>query len=109
MFWEEYELKDGGAECLAGCMEDVIVFTKTHNGRHIYSWRKQTIERSFAEAKVNHGLCYDRMLGIRNIENNRTYGKGTLIVGVGEASIIDMLLLSKVVQRLIISHIKASL
>ncbi|MBR3502887.1 MAG: transposase, partial [Clostridia bacterium] len=30
-------------------------------------WRKQTIERSFAEAKVNHGLRYARMLGIQNM------------------------------------------
>ena len=25
--------------------------TKTHNGRGLYSWRKETIERFFAEAK----------------------------------------------------------
>ena len=30
-------------------------------------WRKQTIERSFAEAKELHGLRYARMLGIRNM------------------------------------------
>lgn len=48
-------------------LDDVIAFTKTHNGKRIYSWRKQTIERSFAEAKVNHGLRYARMLGIRNM------------------------------------------
>ena len=28
---------------------------------------KETIERSFAEAKENHGLRYARMLGIRNM------------------------------------------
>ena len=33
----------------------------------ICGWRKQTVERSFAEAKVNHGLCDARMLGIRNM------------------------------------------
>ena len=48
-------------------LDDVIAFTKTHNGSRIYSWRKQTIERSFAEAKVNHGLRYARMLGIKNM------------------------------------------
>ena len=30
-------------------------------------WRKETIKRSFAEAKVNHGLRYARMLGIQNM------------------------------------------
>ena len=48
-------------------LDDAIAFTKTHNGNRIYSWRKQTIERSFAEAKVNHGLRYARMLGIQNM------------------------------------------
>lgn len=48
-------------------LDAVDTFTKTHNGRRIYSWRKQTIERSFAEAKVNHGLRFARMLGIRNM------------------------------------------
>jgi len=36
-------------------------------GKQIYRWRKQTIERSFAEAKENHGLRFARMLGIRNM------------------------------------------
>ena len=48
-------------------MDDVIAFMKTPNGKRIYNWRKQTIERSFAEAKVNHGLRYARMLGIQNM------------------------------------------
>ena len=48
-------------------LEDVTCFTKTERGRRIYSWRKQTIERSFAEAKENHGLRYARMLGIKNM------------------------------------------
>jgi len=48
-------------------LDAIDAFTKTHNGRRIYSWRKQTIERSFAEAKVNHGLRFARMLGIRNM------------------------------------------
>jgi len=37
------------------------------NGKRLYTWRGQTIERSFAEAKVNHGLRFARMLGIRNM------------------------------------------
>lgn len=48
-------------------LDDVMAFTKSEQGRRIYSWRKETIERSFAEAKVNHGLRYARMLGIRNM------------------------------------------
>ena len=51
----------------ADALDAVIAFTKTHNGNRIYSWRRQTIERSFAEAKVNHGLRYARMLGIQNM------------------------------------------
>ena len=48
-------------------LDDIIQFTKTHKGKRIYNWRKQTIERSFAEAKENHGLRYARMLGIQNM------------------------------------------
>ncbi len=48
-------------------LDDVIAFTKSSIGSRIYSRRKQTIERSFAEAKVNHGLRYARMLGIHNM------------------------------------------
>lgn len=48
-------------------LDAVDAFTKTRNGKRIYSWRKQTIERSFAEVKENHGLRFARMLGIRNM------------------------------------------
>ncbi len=48
-------------------LDEITWFTKTSIGRRIYSWRKQTIERSFAEAKENHGLRYARMLGIKNM------------------------------------------
>ena len=48
-------------------LDAVTAFTKTDNGRRIYSWRKETIERSFAEAKENHGLRYARMLGMANM------------------------------------------
>ena len=36
--------------------------------RWIYAWRKETIERSFAEARVNHDLRDARMLGIKHQE-----------------------------------------
>ena len=42
-------------------------FTRTERGKRIYAWRKETIERSFAEAKELHGLRFARMLGIRNM------------------------------------------
>ena len=48
-------------------LEQIDWFTKTHNGQRIYSWRKETIERSFAEAKEYHGLRFARMLGIQNM------------------------------------------
>ena len=48
-------------------LEQADAFTKTYNGKRLYAWRKQTIERSFAEAKELHGLRFARMLGIRNM------------------------------------------
>ena len=48
-------------------MEQTDAFTKTSSGKRIYAWRKETMERSFAEAKELHGLRYARMLGIRNM------------------------------------------
>lgn len=48
-------------------LDDITIFTKTSIGRRLYQWRKETIERSFAEAKENHGLRYARMLGIQNM------------------------------------------
>ncbi len=39
-------------------LEGADPFTKSHHGKRIYQWRKQTIERSFAEAKELHGLRY---------------------------------------------------
>ena len=48
-------------------LDEATLFTKTPAGRSIYNRRKETIERSFAEAKVNHGLRFARMLGIRNM------------------------------------------
>ena len=48
-------------------LERADTFTKTEQGKCIYAWRKETIERSFAEAKELHGLRFARMLGIRNM------------------------------------------
>ena len=48
-------------------LDDITRFTKSPQGRSIYNRRRKTIERSFAEAKVNHGLRFARMLGIRNM------------------------------------------
>ena len=48
-------------------LDEVTAFTKTSQGRRLYAWRKETIERSFAEAKENHGLHFARMLGLRNM------------------------------------------
>ena len=48
-------------------LDEVTALTKSEKGRRIYGWRKETIERSFAKAKENHGLRHARMLGIRNM------------------------------------------
>ena len=48
-------------------LEQADAFGKTDKGKRIYACRKETIERSFAEAKELHGLRYARMLGIRNM------------------------------------------
>ena len=48
-------------------LEQADAFGKTSSGKRIYAWRKETMERSFAEAKELHGLRYARMLGIRNM------------------------------------------
>ena len=48
-------------------LDEATAFTKTPQGRRLYAWRKETIERSFAEAKENHGLRLARMLGLRNM------------------------------------------
>ena len=48
-------------------LDEVTAFTKTPQGQRLYSWRNETIERSFAEAKENHGLRYARMLGRDNM------------------------------------------
>lgn len=53
--WEEY--KDAWRE-----------FSKTAEGKAIYARRKETVERSFADAKELHGLRYCRMRGRARVE-----------------------------------------
>ena len=48
-------------------MEQADAFTKTNSGKRICARRRETIERSFAEAKELHGLRYARTLGIRSM------------------------------------------
>lgn len=48
-------------------LDDTTAFTKTPTGKLLYSWRKETIERSFADAKVLHGMRYAKMLGIAGV------------------------------------------
>ena len=53
---------------MCGRMHSVTVFTKTNQGRHIYANQKETIERSFAATKENHGPRYARILEIENMQ-----------------------------------------
>ena len=46
-------------------LDEITSFTKTPQDRSIYNQRKETIEHSFAEAKVNHGLRFARMSLLR--------------------------------------------
>ncbi|AJW69372.1 hypothetical protein PPE_06590 [Paenibacillus polymyxa E681] len=39
----------------------------TSSGKKLYKRRKETIERSFADAKELHGLRYCRLRGIENV------------------------------------------
>ena len=48
-------------------LEQADAFTKTPAGKQLYAWRKQTVERSFADAKQLHAFRYARMLGIANM------------------------------------------
>lgn len=50
-----------------GALDAADAFTKTAAGKALYKLRKQTIERSFAEAKELHGLRTARMLGLLNM------------------------------------------
>jgi len=48
-------------------LDQIDTFTKSPRGRRLYTWRKQTIEPSFAEAKDNHGFRTARMTGLPNM------------------------------------------
>ena len=52
-------------------LDQITLFAKTPRGGSIYNLRKETIARSFAEARVNHGLRFVRMLGVRNVRKQR--------------------------------------
>ena len=49
--WEDYK-------------DEAYVFTHTEEGKRIYARRKETVERSFADAKELFGLRYCRMRGL---------------------------------------------
>jgi transposase len=52
--WEDYR-------------DEMYEFTQTEQGKRIYSRRKETIERSFADSKELHGLRYCRMRGLKKV------------------------------------------
>jgi transposase len=52
--WEDYR-------------DEMYYFTKTDLGKQIYSHRKETIERSFADSKELHSLRYCRMRGLNGV------------------------------------------
>lgn len=48
-------------------LDDATEYAKTPTGKLLYSWRKETIERSFADAKELHGMRTARMRGLANM------------------------------------------
>lgn len=48
-------------------LDMVDAYTKTPAGRLLYRWRKETIERSFADAKQLHGLRFARGRGVASM------------------------------------------
>lgn len=52
--WEDYR-------------DEMYEFTHTEKGKKIYTRRKETIERSFADSKELHGLRYCRMRGLKKV------------------------------------------
>lgn len=48
-------------------MDRVDTYTKTSAGRQLYAWRKETIERSFADAKQLHGFRFARGRGLASM------------------------------------------
>ncbi len=45
-------------------LDDTTAFTKTPTGKLLYAWRKETVERSFADSKELHGLRTARFIGL---------------------------------------------
>ncbi|MGB0664897.1 MAG: transposase, partial [Pontibacterium sp.] len=50
-----------------GCKERANGHRLTEGGRRIYARRKETVERSFADAKQLHGYRYARFRGIEKV------------------------------------------
>jgi len=48
--------------------EQIIANGRTPKGKEIYSRRKETVERSFADAKQLHGHRYARFRGLRKVQ-----------------------------------------
>lgn len=44
-----------------------FIYSHTEEGKEIYSKRKETVERSFADAKELFGLRYCRMRGLAKV------------------------------------------
>ena len=55
------------------CMLIAKSFRLSEQGKQIYSLRKQTIERVFAEGKERHGLRYTRFKSLKKIFNIRAF------------------------------------
>uniref|UniRef100_UPI00048F07EC transposase n=2 Tax=Paenibacillus sp. UNC451MF TaxID=1449063 RepID=UPI00048F07EC len=47
--------------------EQVRLNRLSRSGKRLYQKRKETIERSFADAKQLHGFRYCRLRGLRNV------------------------------------------
>lgn len=48
--------------------ESVLANGRTKSGRQLYGYRKQTVERSFADAKELHGFRYCRCRGLEQVQ-----------------------------------------
>ena len=76
-------------------LDDVIAFIKSENGKRICNRRKETIKRSFAEAKVNHNLRYARMCGIQNMREQSLLTASVQNIKKLVASCFSLLLMFK--------------
>jgi len=66
-FAASYQRKEVTRHVWQDDLDQADAFTKTPAGKNLYAWRKQTIERSFADAKQLHGFRYARMRGSANM------------------------------------------